>query len=528
MIPDNGEFPDMNLPNNADYYHHIAQWHDPLDKEFDHSVYNHKEPVFFTYIHDSTSNSTERSLLILYGTKEQEHKSIIINKGKWNDITLQIKWSADDNGFMKVYLNGVLQQTLHGANLKRTTTGEIFPNYFKAGHYRNNHNERSTLYFDEFRIGTSLEQVNLRTKLINEDCGSVLGFDDMMIKCHEVIGAKGYHFYFPDQDEIVYSESPSIDLAQLNWVDLNTTYKIQCRVALYDGFNKTDLFGTICQVTTPPSFKTKLKDEDCGSTLPSNDLTVEAYPVSGATQYKFYVSGITNPIERSQPNLNLGDYSWFNFNSSYQISARVSQPDNAGLINHIGESCTVYSPLKTRLKDEYCGSTLSSNSLTVEAYSIPGVTQYKFYVSGITNPIERNEPKLNLGDYDWFNFNSSYQISVRVSQPANAGLINHIGESCTVSSSSPSARVSSGNNIMDSNTFNEDIMIYPNPSDGIITIDGIRDLESIKLFNVGGQEIKFTSLKDGDIFSVKTEFKGLILLHLLKGNDNRVFKIRLK
>ncbi|WP_281990841.1 heparin lyase I family protein [Aquimarina aggregata] len=544
LIPDTDEHPDDIISDNI-----IAQWHEKNEIVWENNR-KVQPPFFLTFKNDKNRNQNDkkRNLHIMYGFRYSENgnqgdfKSFTltdaIEKGSWQDVIMHIKWSTDPSiAFMEMWINdskvidpNTGEDIFYKANLYRDSESlSPQPNYFKLGQYRLGQTIAQSIYIDEFRIGNTKEEVNMRTSLIADDCGRILTYDNMTISCNEVIGARGYHFYFPNEDKIIYSKRPSIDLAFLDWIDLNTTYDIQCRVALYDESNRTDLFGSVCKVTTPAPFKTKLTHEYCSVALESENLNIKAYPVPGATQYKFYVSGVTNPIEKNEPFLNLDDYDWFNFNSSYQISVRVSKPENAGLINHAGQKCTIYSPMKTKLKDEYCENTLTSINPSVRAYTVSGATQYKFYVSGVSNPIERNDPFLNLNDYHWFNFNTNYQISVRVSKPENTGFINHTGEVCSVKFINSSNRQADENRSLKNNNLTESLSIYPNPSNGVISINGYNEREiKVDLFSINGSKIPFEIQHKGSDILIKTKYKGLVFLYLQEKNNIKTYKVWIK
>ena len=198
-------------------------------------------------------------------------------------------------------------------------------------------------------------------------------------------------------------------------------------------------------------------------------------------------------------------------------------PDNVGLLNHTGVSCTVYTPPMTRLKNEFCDGELSSNNI-VQAYPVPGATQYKFYVAGVANPIQTNEPSLNLGLYPWFSNSNSFDISVRVSQPENAGYINHIGAVCNVS------KPPSENNVVmfeKSAAIHNAVTLYPNPSKGNFTVSGLLDLErsQISLYDLEGRKVEFEYEINDKNLLIRTDYRGMAILTFISNGISKTFKV---
>ncbi|MEM6426611.1 MAG: T9SS type A sorting domain-containing protein, partial [Cyanobacteria bacterium P01_D01_bin.128] len=207
----------------------------------------------------------------------------------------------------------------------------------------------------------------------------------------------------------------------------------------------------------------------------------------------------------------LGDYDWLEFNSSYSVRVRVAEPSNAGLINHSGEAVTVHTPPKTRLRNSYKDKVLPSDNLLVEAYPIPGASLYKFYVSGVDNPIESTEPSISLGDYDWLEFNSSYSVRVRVAEPSNAGLINHSGGAVTIFTTEGNSARAYSQSLPNRNGL---IKIYPNPSSGrfVLNTEYKECLEIVNVMDIRGKDIPWSETTVTNGTEVEVNTLGIIFL----------------
>jgi hypothetical protein len=88
-------------------------------------------------------------------------------RGRWHDIIVHAKWSKDESGFIRVWVNGVLKVKHSGPLTKYS-----HPIYFKYGIYRSflsryknaNNIDKvpiQVVYFDEVRKGRSREDVVL-------------------------------------------------------------------------------------------------------------------------------------------------------------------------------------------------------------------------------------------------------------------------------------------------------------------------------------------------------------------------------
>jgi hypothetical protein len=91
-------------------------------------------------------------------------------RGRWHDIVVHARWSKNDDGFIKVWVNDVLKASHSGA-----LTRHSYPIYFKYGVYRSflsryklaqnvDSVPTQVAYFDEVRKGKSREDVDMRLR----------------------------------------------------------------------------------------------------------------------------------------------------------------------------------------------------------------------------------------------------------------------------------------------------------------------------------------------------------------------------
>ena len=77
--------------------------------------------------------------------------------GKWNDVLINVKWTNNENGFMKIWINDKIKLNYNGPTKRKG------PVYFKFGIYRARIFDKQTptqiVYFDEVRVGKKKKDV---------------------------------------------------------------------------------------------------------------------------------------------------------------------------------------------------------------------------------------------------------------------------------------------------------------------------------------------------------------------------------
>lgn len=137
----------------------IAQWHDQSGTPENRSTNN--PPISVLY---GTDNGLT-GIGIKYGLNDVNRHFMAleeIEKGVWYELIFHIGWSQDWDGFTEVWMDGELitNGTVIGPNMHHWK-----PHYWKAGLYRGEVGQDTTLtnnsiYYDEFRIGQSFDDVN--------------------------------------------------------------------------------------------------------------------------------------------------------------------------------------------------------------------------------------------------------------------------------------------------------------------------------------------------------------------------------
>lgn len=90
----------------------------------------------------------DKKYIVLYRAKDEY-------RGRWLDFKFQVRFSPEENGRIKAWLDDKLLVNYHGvtANPENAATGYPSPGrfYFKMGLYRNVMPESMTVYIDEYR-----------------------------------------------------------------------------------------------------------------------------------------------------------------------------------------------------------------------------------------------------------------------------------------------------------------------------------------------------------------------------------------
>jgi hypothetical protein len=159
----------------------IFQFHSKPDKNETWSYYRanlkYNRPSVALYV--VTFNNKDYYTYFRYGNNgkdEFEYKgwkwaTVGLRKievGEWYDITVNVKWSDTNTGYMAAWINNQpftpyngFHNRVYGPNMHNGA-----PNYFKFGQYRYYDEPlRMELHFDEVRVGNSLEEVSLYEEL---------------------------------------------------------------------------------------------------------------------------------------------------------------------------------------------------------------------------------------------------------------------------------------------------------------------------------------------------------------------------
>ncbi len=557
MIPDNDEFVD---DHKSSGYHYIAQWHEQDYISPDPGFFGSQDgcasreskgprievPFFLRYNHrdDLTQEPTitflyQRTQIEDYSELPEGYKrytnsdeitevcnnrtriEVPIKKGEWTDITLRIKWSSEklanysNTGFMEIWVNGehiknpeasnnsIDQYKIFGPNLYKVD-GSPLPNFFKVGHYRENHDLIHTLYVDNFRITNDLDNLSSSSHLVSAQCGQKLyDKNNLVLRGHEIPNAPGYKFKIRNSETnaVHYSNNnlptPEFDISTKSWLSYDQEYKVEIR-AMNAGY------GEACYITVPSA--TRVKESYCKQLDDDHDLVLKGYPLPNDPGYKFKVTDlVTGGVKYSNNNLqspefDLKSLSSLKFNQEYEVKIRAMNAD-------YGESCIVTTPKKTRAYEDQCKQLPSSHSKVIKGYPVPGDLGYLFkFTNTVTGQKKWSAPNLTKPEYDlnnrsWLRYNEEYKVEVRT-------MDKDYGKPCYITFTAPSGRFVPGQKPLKSDRLS----VMPNPSLGKFKLSSP---VSGVIYNSLGMKIE--EIRDSKAIDLSQRPVGVYLLKTIEG-----------
>ncbi|NUY80651.1 T9SS type A sorting domain-containing protein [Flavobacterium sp. MAH-1] len=186
----------------------------------------------------------------------------------------------------------------------------------------------------------------------------------------------------------------------------------------------------------------------CGTTLSSIGTLIGAVshgsPVNG---YRFKVVNNSDlseqTIDRNVPNFQLTQLPNYDYAATYTISVMLKR--NGIWLNYYGPSCQISTPAildpggSGAIDPSQCNTSLASLSTLIATTSLAGVTQYRFRVTNLTDPVGANAVQVLDRNQHWFsltmlaryNYGTTYQVEVAVK---TNGSFSNYGSACTISS----------------------------------------------------------------------------------------------
>jgi hypothetical protein len=270
------------------------------------------------------------------------------------------------------------------------------------------------------------------TKIQSSQCGSQIASSSTAIYCDFVSAAKfRYHVTGDSYDETIILSTRWFFFSNLPGIGISKNYQVEVAVSI-DGTN-FGAYGASCQITSPGLATTKVQTSQCGTTLGSIWNATIADAVTGATHYRFLVTGTgyNQTVTKTARLLYLQDLPSYKLQTTYNVSVAVS---NDGVnFNAYGTVCTITTPPlpTTKIQTSQCGSTLTSTAQAIIADN-GNASHYRFRVlaSGYEQFVTKTSRLLYLNDLPFYSANTAYSISVSLSNDGvNYGVY---GSACSV------------------------------------------------------------------------------------------------
>lgn len=275
------------------------------------------------------------------------------------------------------------------------------------------------------------------TKVKAANCGTTLATISTSVYADALIGVQGYRFEVTDSTNNVRTFDATTNLFNLTQltggVAYNTTYSIRVAAIIN---SVCGAYGVSCTITTPGVAATKVIDSQCGTTLIALNSSIYYVAVYGAQAYRFEVTNGTTVITYDLTNTaNLFNLTQLVGGAAYATTYSIRVASNVnGVWSTFGTVCTINTPAAiTKVKAQFCGTTLATLNSSIYADALIGVQGYRFEVTDGTN-VRTFDATSNLFNLTQLKNGAAYgnNYTIRVAVNVN-GVWGAYGVSCVVS-----------------------------------------------------------------------------------------------
>lgn len=356
-------------------------------------------------------------------------------------------------------------------------------------------------------------------------CGQTIESIHTKVFALAVSKATSYRFSITNlttnEEQFYTSTNRFFTFAAIEDFDFATVYAVKVQVKI--GNADYGDFGTSCNITTPSSLVSKLRDVFCGSTLTSLYQNIFADVVVGAEGYKFRITanGNSQEIERPDTRFSLAFAEGIVFNQTYDVEVAVLYDGQYGAYSDV---CTVTTPASlptTSLRSQFCGATLSSLGSNFYAKVIFGATAYKFkaMINGNEVEVERNDSRCFMSAFSGAAMNQSYSIQV-------AAFINGVwsdyGDACIVNIGTVASSK------LFENSSSVEMSVSPNPTADVFQLSFNQTIANgkITLFDLSGKQIQSIDFNGMQTITFGTELKTGVYIAKIEANQTmKTFKL---
>lgn len=349
-----------------------------------------------------------------------------------------------------------------------------------------------------------------------------------IVACYAVTNASEYEFEFVPVgggSPIIYNRGINNISFLLGWVvglQDGITYNVRVRAKVGGVFGS---YGITKQLTTPTTTSTtSINSKFCGKIYVSYAEQLNAYSVSGATEYEYEFSpigggSIVNHVHTSNSIL-LGSVIGLIDNTNYNVKVRAKV---GGVFGSYGSSCQITTPsssMITSIKTNYCGLIYPSMSSLIACYSIVGAEDYEFEftpVGGGTALVDTNistSPSTLLNRIIGIQNSTTYNVRVRARL---SGVYQAFGASCQITTPSAAMILDETARFMEDQEVVEEVKtttlsIYPNPNTGDqinMVMENLTSNSTVMITDIYGKVILNKPLNtDLNQYNLEVKFDG--------------------
>lgn len=311
------------------------------------------------------------------------------------------------------------------------------------------------------------------------NCGTTLATISTSVYADALIGVQGYRFEVTDSNNNLRTFDATTNLFNLTQltggVAYNTTYSIRVAAIINSVLGA---YGVSCTITTPGVASTKVRDSQCGTTLIALNSSIYYVAVYGAQAYRFEVTNGTTVITYDLTNTaNLFNLTQLVGGAAYATTYSIRVASNVnGTWSTFGTVCSINTPAAiTKLKAQFCGTTLATLNSSIYADALIGVQGYRFEVTDGTN-VRTFDATSNLFNLTQLTNGAAYGTNYTIRVGVNVkGVWGIYGASCvvttplnttaklTTTASTKSTATVSSTSAKTAATIEYTVKAYPNP-----------------------------------------------------------------
>uniref|UniRef100_UPI00404A20C4 T9SS type A sorting domain-containing protein n=1 Tax=Flavobacterium sp. TaxID=239 RepID=UPI00404A20C4 len=219
-------------------------------------------------------------------------------------------------------------------------------------------------------------------------------------------------------DVVVEKSVPNVRFGDFGVANFNygNTYNLSVRVKYGEVYSNV---SDVCEITLTSNPLSSVQSL-CGQTVTSIHTKVYVFAVSKASSYRYSVKNLLTDNEQfyvsNKRFFTFASLENFDFNTAYEVKVQVKIGN--GEYGDFGTVCSVNSPesVFSKLRDAYCGVTLSNLFENVYADVVVGASGYKFKITenGNSQEIETTDSRFSFAFADNVLLNQAYDVEVAV------------------------------------------------------------------------------------------------------------------
>ena len=244
-----------------------------------------------------------------------------------------------------------------------------------------------------------------------------------------------YQFNLTNGENVTTIEKTTPTITFSDFGAANFEYGLTYNLSLYVKYGEVyTQESPACEVTLAANPLTSVENY-CGLTVPSIHSKVYVFGVTQASSYRYSITNLTTNTEQlyvsNRRFFTFASLDTFDFATNYEVKAQVKIGD--GEYGAFGAVCIVTTPdsVTSKLRDEFCNSTLSTLNQNIYATFLVGADAYKFRITanGTSQEIERPDSRFSFAFAEGIQLGQVYDVEVAVRYN---GVFGPYSDVCTI------------------------------------------------------------------------------------------------